>query len=255
MLRLLKKSEIEKAKAEDISMERAEGLKIAKRVDALREIQAQEEASLIKFRTSTLSQIHKDCQTEEAKLTALSYQRKELEDDVEDLRAKQHKLLQIPLDTEWDTIDDKHRHLSQMEVAISDRLEVLGKEEEKVKVKWTELFQQETRISLEHKASIKDLKEASEKRQTAELLLANANDKVAEVNEYTEAAQNNILRRETEIAKKEQDLKSFEDKLIAKDIEVNERSRKVNDQYQTLLRTIKRTEKYGNDSKRGVSQR
>lgn len=57
-MKLLSKSDVQKAKSLDRQREIDEGLKLARRVDALREIAAAEESSLAKFRIETIAKIH-----------------------------------------------------------------------------------------------------------------------------------------------------------------------------------------------------
>lgn len=59
-LRLNSKSDIAKAKAAERNQEIQEGLKISRRVDSLRELEAKEDENLQKFRTETLSSIMAD---------------------------------------------------------------------------------------------------------------------------------------------------------------------------------------------------
>ena len=60
MLKLLSKSEIDTAKNLDRSREVAEGLKLSRRVDGLRELASKEEQMLEKHRTETLASISKE---------------------------------------------------------------------------------------------------------------------------------------------------------------------------------------------------
>lgn len=59
-IRLLKKDEIAKARSVDRAAEIAEGLKISHRVDSLRELMANEESALAKFRNESISAITKE---------------------------------------------------------------------------------------------------------------------------------------------------------------------------------------------------
>lgn len=240
MIRLLTKSEIDKAKSQDIQRDRAEGLKIARAVDSLREVHSEEEASLERFRNETLSKIHEETIVKQTELKSLIIQKESLERDVEDLRQKQYQLLQLPIDNEWEKIEDKHRRLQEMEVALKDRLEVLEKEEQKIEIRRKELSQEEARITQEHEASIRDLKDAVSRKESATLLLNGANSKMDEVNQYIESSQKNILIREKEIEKLEEEYRLVKEKQDAREVEQNNRDRQIQDKYETLLRTIKR---------------
>lgn len=100
-LRLLNKSDIAKSKAQERNTEVQEGLKLARRVDGLREISAQEEQALSKFRIETLSEIGQQIAVKEK-------EREQLMREVYDLEMRREAAL-VPLDAEWEEIE-KQRH-------------------------------------------------------------------------------------------------------------------------------------------------
>ena len=92
-MRLLPKNEIQEAKATAKRQESDEGLRLAKRIDRLRETYAEEEASLEKFRVRTIAQIHEET-------TPLIEKADGLRKEIVSLEAKRKELLE-PLDKEW----------------------------------------------------------------------------------------------------------------------------------------------------------
>lgn len=78
-IRLLSKKEIDIAKAGDRAREITEGVKLAKRVDALRQIHADEEASLEQFRIKTITKIKEETEREEIKRNILANEVSRLE--------------------------------------------------------------------------------------------------------------------------------------------------------------------------------
>lgn len=137
-MRLLAKSEIDKAKAVEKKREVDEGMKLARRVDNLREIAAQEEASLLKFRQQTVATIHDEIITEQSKLDLLKAEVGSL--------AEQKVILQKPLDEEW---------------------QKLKQDREEFDAKADLLFHRENAVSLREKSVQEDKRES-------EALLANA---------------------------------------------------------------------------------
>lgn len=79
MLKLLSKNEIAKAKSEERAREIAEGLKISRKVDSLRELQADEERNLFKWRDQTLKAIGDEIDKLLRKKEKLEAEIKELE--------------------------------------------------------------------------------------------------------------------------------------------------------------------------------
>lgn len=100
-IKLLQKREIDIAKGRDRQLEVQEGLKLARRVDGLRETQAQEEKSLELFRQNTVANINTEIEKESVKLEALKADVFALEDrrrnalvPVRDLEAAAEALLE-----------------------------------------------------------------------------------------------------------------------------------------------------------------
>ena len=121
-MKLLKKSEVDKAKALDRQREIVEGSKLAARVDTLREVAATEEASLEKFRRETIAQINKEI------VSALT-RRDALQDEVKLLENLKAKAL-VPVGEAWREVnkeevrllmDDRRRQFIEREIALQER--------------------------------------------------------------------------------------------------------------------------------------
>ena len=104
-IKLLAKRDIDAAKAKERSLEVAEGLKLANRVDGLRETQAQEEASLQRFRTETIKKINEE-------ITESTAKRDSLLTEVKTLQADRERAL-IPLDKEKQEIVEERVELEE----------------------------------------------------------------------------------------------------------------------------------------------
>ena len=86
-MKLLPKSDIAKAKSVDKQREIDEGMKLAKRVDSLREVAAAEEASLKKFRSETLGAINTEITANATKRDELTQEVQSLEERKEDRKS------------------------------------------------------------------------------------------------------------------------------------------------------------------------
>jgi hypothetical protein len=95
-MKLLPKSDILAAKADEQRQKADEGARIARRVDAVRDTLAREEKTLEEFRRRKVSEI-------DAQITARRTERDTLKNEVSQL-AKQRKELQKPLDREWEEV-------------------------------------------------------------------------------------------------------------------------------------------------------
>lgn len=90
-IKLLKKDEIANAQNLDKAREISEGLKISRRVDSLRELQANEEAKLQLFRSESLAAIQKDIAVIDAKREMKMGELKALEEKAKQELSKTEK--------------------------------------------------------------------------------------------------------------------------------------------------------------------
>ncbi len=81
-MRLMKKSEVEKLKILERKREQDEGLKLARRVDSLRELAANEESKYTKFRDGMIGEIQKQINEKQAELDALERMIKNLKSNL-----------------------------------------------------------------------------------------------------------------------------------------------------------------------------
>lgn len=234
-MRLLKKSEIDSAKAGDRKRDIDEGSKLAKRVDALREAQATEEASLEKFRRETIAHINEE-------IISKTYERDSLSKEVYDLEDRK-KIALLPLDSEWlevkakqDELTEYAQKLNQEKLMLIQSKKDFDIEEDKQKV-------EKRRISDERNRSIKSLTETETNREESVKVLTK-NKRVLEETEE-------LLRREERKAKaKEKALQSAEVILRQKEKKLEEREKDINnqniflaDQRKTLERAFNRLKK------------
>jgi len=105
-MKLLQKSDIAVAKARDASREVSEGLKLTRRVDALRELRLSEEKKLEDWRRETLETIQAEITSLNSKKEALQSQISTLESKIAELSPKmateRHALIELDKElTKW----------------------------------------------------------------------------------------------------------------------------------------------------------
>lgn len=98
-MKLLTKKEIDQRKAAEQTREVDEGRKLAKSIASLREIRANEEASLERFRRENVTKIHEE-------ITKYAEERNALAKEVGDLK-KEREELKKPLDEEWERLEEE----------------------------------------------------------------------------------------------------------------------------------------------------
>lgn len=102
-----------------------EGIKLARKVDALRETLQKEEQNALKYKSATLDEIQKQI---EEKMKNRDYLKKEnLEREVAKLEEKREKLL-IPLDKEYAKLEERTEGIKKLETEVN----LMKEKEEKI---------------------------------------------------------------------------------------------------------------------------
>jgi len=234
-MKLLTKSEQSKAKALEKNREIQEGLKLAKRVDALREISAQEDKALKEFRKNSLAEISKEISKEASK-------KEELEKEVKELEDRKTEALK-PLDLEWDKVKVAKEELTRKEATLLNGIEGYKAEYEEINRRNKDISNKEA-----HLATVADI--AHDKHDEAEKLLKSAREQALaskKVSEETEREAktliNNALEKEKYIINREKAISVKEEELRNKEIELAKQVIAIRDREATLERNIKRLKK------------
>lgn len=232
-MKLLTKQEIQGLKARERLQEIQEGKKLASTVDALRQVRADEEKALERFRVETLSTIHTQVSEEEKKLALL----KSEVSIAEDRRAK----ALIPLTEEAKRIEEEKESLGKLSEEVSEREVSLKKKEKAYDELSRELEQEKKRIESERTRSIQSLEEAEQKKKEAHNTLLNAKKIESEAEKEKEVVMKDLQERSQAILNRENENKLREDRMTRREIEQNRREIALNDKYNTFIRTEERT--------------
>lgn len=235
MLRLLKKSEIDSAKVADQQRLASEGMKLAKRVDNLRETAADEEAALSKFRVETISHINAEILLETKKKNLLVKEVSDLED--------RKRIALVPLDEEWQKVNIRKDELTEYAVSLNEDKSLFEDERKDFEVETERLAVEKKRIEAERKQSVKSLAQAEEYRENSSHALKEAEAIRGEAEQFKKLILQEVSQRDAEAAAKERDLNIREEYLMAREMAVTKKEQEVNDKYETLLRTTKRNGK------------
>lgn len=234
-MRLLSKTEINKAKSIDRQREVDEGLKLAKRVDSLREIISSEESSLEKFRVETLSKIQEDI---DAEITKRNYLKRE----VQELQKDKIEALK-PLTLEWETLrieqesfKDKLQKLYVWSSDLTDKSSKLDKMEK-------DLLLKENQISIKYKEADEFLQEAVNLKTEASRNSQSASNILRTAQNEAEVIYTKSKEREKWMDEREERIFNKEEQLRGQEIELAKRLSQLVDREKTLERNIKRTKK------------
>jgi hypothetical protein len=231
-MRLLPKSEIHKLKAEAQKQSIDEGVKLAKRVDRLREVASEEEASLARFRTETLASINKD-------IVELDEQKSTLTGEIKHLFEVRNELL-VPLDAEWDKVSEEKERLVKQQEALEGAKTALERERN-ANIEITTNLKKETNLVAIKKGEIEDNLNQSrllkgELKQMAEVARL---DKIRNDREYKQRLDLMIIREQQYESKKEW-VKIKEAEIRKEKSDLVKEWRLLKDRQETLERSIKR---------------
>lgn len=232
MMKLLTKNEIEKQKGIERKMEIDEGAKLARKVDALREITAKESVERDKFRLASLEKIRTE-------ITDATKERDDILAEIETLKTRRAVLME-PLDAEWARIRNREQKVVDIEKEIESKKALLNKKEEELTARQEALATAERRISQAETLANDNLRKTSAERQEAQTTLAKAQDVRKEADQYHADRTQDVASREAEVAVRERVVAIKQAQIIEDRKELEDRERAVNDKYETLLRTIKR---------------
>lgn len=213
-----------------------EGVKLARKVDTIRETLVEEGGNLQRFRTETVAIVQAD-------IDRYLRAKEELIGEVRTLEKRRSDAL-IPVDAEWEKIRLVADKMTKRELAIVLDRERLTEREREIEASEKETLNEKgratdlRRMASEHLVSadetLKEAREASaEMRNKAQVVLFAAELKEREV----DLKEKEIKKREDEVAKTKQ-------RQTAKDQEQAMHDRTIKDKYETLERTIKRISKH-----------
>lgn len=231
-MRLLPKSEVDKAKASDRQREIDEGKKLATKVDTLRELHAEEEKGLEQFRQKTVKQIREE-------IDPLIAQKEALTSDISELEHTR-KMLLVPLDAKWEEVnaaqtlcDEREADLATKEGDFNSRRALLVAEERELHIEKERVVDERERSKEMVASSGRILDEANQ-------TLVDARAKASVVLQGAQLRHDEAIARELRVAAQERDNSMVSEHLRGWDNDLVNRERALKDRYETLLRTAKR---------------
>ena len=235
MIKLLSKSEIDKAKNADKAKEIAEGLKISRKVDSLRELMADEEKALEKFRSESLSAISKEIEEKNS-------EKIKLENEVRELRRE--------IMSESKLTREERHNLEQLKEVLIKKEEELGKKSQEIDLKEIDIAialknsAEDEKRAQNHREIAENLhKKAEEEKNEADLIKQRAQKIEDNINNYKQETENLFVIREIAISQKEQDLILQEEENKKLEQELNKEKIQLADQRATLERALERLRK------------
>ncbi len=231
-MKLLSKNEFDKAKAAEQMASVQEGAKLAKRIDNLREVASEEEASLEKFRRETIGNIHVQITTEIQK-------RDNLTKEVSDLEDRKKSAL-VPLTEEWDKVRAYSRSLDADRESLDSYNNALGARQIAVadRERGTEAGLKRAEDREAHSADL--LKKSVQDREGAVQAIESARLLKRESEEAARLVKVELTHREELVASREESATLKETDISAREKKLADGLRLLRDQEEMLARDLKR---------------
>jgi mRNA-degrading endonuclease YafQ of YafQ-DinJ toxin-antitoxin module len=229
-MRLLAKSDITKAKANEQRQTIDEGVKLAKRIDNLREVVATEEEKLEQFRSETVSAIYKDIRKAEVKRDALFVEIGKLQSEL--------KIMRLPLDAEWDEVRKEQKDIEFQRSEITNKLKLVNDAEKHAEYLVKEAKTVDVIANTRNDVAKKLLKEAEAKHEEAEETLDRARKADNEATVLYEKMMKELTHRDMECATRERGVTMKEEQLNARETELANGWRLLEDRKATLERSL-----------------
>lgn len=206
-MKLLPKSEVEKARAADKQREINEGSKLAKKIDNLREVVVEEEEALELFRKETIKRIYEE-------ITVEAQKRDNLKKEVTDLETRKRIALE-PLDQQWGELKEAQRSFEEVKTQHLSWADTVGQRE--VAIGNREQGAQEllTRAQLANAICDARLLETGEAQNKAKLALEAAENIKGDAVRVKEEVESYLTSRETNVAVREASV-TMKESLIEK---------------------------------------
>lgn len=231
-MRLLDKKQIDSQKAVERSRDVQEGLKLARRVDSLREIQAREEKTLQEYRTKTLATIHEEISKETERRDALKKEVKVLED--------RKKEALKPLTEELKRIEDQNKVLLEAQRAdIESEGHALARTRERTATESRLAALEKRRAASERERSRAGLLEAESARKEARDVLQEARGIRDSAVQLKKEVEKELRERDVQMASRERDLGLREEENTKERAALAEEWKLLDDRKQMLARALK----------------
>ena len=234
-MKLLDKQTITTLKGTERKGEIDEAVKLAKKIDLLRETSSSEETKLAQFRAESLARVKTD-------IDRLITEKTTLSSEISSLQAERTRLM-IPLDKEWDKLNEKQKELQNLEKKMQDKelfVETLSKS---LQITSETLKVEEARISDLKKDTTKKLAEVDSYNKEAEKLLKDTESQTQIILKAFQTRQDALGRKESDVEYREVDIKNQLAQIETEKRGIIEEKIRLRDREQTLEREIIRNNK------------
>lgn len=234
-MRLLPKSELDKKKAQEQRIEVEEGVKLARRVDNLREVIAEEEAKRIKYRDTQLELIANEIKAASSRLISI-------EQEVSKAEERRQAALK-PLDEEWASVTASKEAVEAQAREVNQRAQAVTGAQNAANEARDEAQRLLSDARIKDAFSNTRFQESENKHQAARDALSGAQAIERRAKNLAAAQEVDIIHRVQLVAQREKRATIKETELAAEKKRLSELSLHLRDREQMLERDIMRTKK------------
>lgn len=234
-MKLLPKSEIVRAKATAKKQEIDEGLKLARRIDNLREVAAQEEQNLARFRERELKRIN-------GEITQQTAIRDGLKGEVGELRREKARGLK-EVEQEWAAISQAQDRLQEREESCKEREKSATDQTRKARDVAKRAQGILARANTKDELATGKLLDASKANQEAQKALKVAQKAKADALEFEKGMTKHLTHRDMVASARERDITIKEDRIKGERAELDKEWALLKDRKDAFYREIKRHKK------------
>ncbi len=211
-MRLLPKNELNQAKAAEQKLKIEEGLKIAHRVDVVRQTLLAEEAGLEKFRRETMAKIHEET-------VRLLQKVEDLKGEVGQLETRRAEALK-PLDNEWAALAEAKKQFNVDLQDLNEKSVVVAEREKQAAKAVKQASDALTRAATRDDVSREKLNEANAYHREAKRARKAALTVEAKAKALSEAMEAELTHRDMEAAARERSVTMKEATLNERETEL-----------------------------------
>lgn len=231
-MKLLDKKTVNTDLARDRKAQIDEGIKLATKVDVLRETVVKEEGNLQRFRTETVAAV-------QVEIDGYIRQKDNLKTEISVLEENK-RVLEIPLTDKWADVHDAEAKLLKEKQVWVEKSDIL-------KLREDEVEREERSVEMEKGKAIDLNHLASQNFARSESTLKSAHEEAADMRNRAQIVLSSAELRELAVKEKEEEVEKREIEVTlawehtrAKETDLAHRERRLKDGWETLERTIKR---------------
>jgi alkylhydroperoxidase/carboxymuconolactone decarboxylase family protein YurZ len=237
-MKLLSKLEAQLAQNSEKRVEVEAGLKLAKKVDELREMNSKEEQNLEKFKNETSKIVQKQIDDLIMKKNALDYEVRVLEG--------KNKLLKKPFEDEWESISNKTiMDLENMDASLKRREGEVSKTEIELYERTRLFFAEQNSLRDKLRIAEQNADETTRKLKEVDEIWTNSKLRESEVNRTLDFKLKDMAEREANVASQERDFAIREDAIMSASKTLAQREKFINDKYKQLAKSVEEQKKKG----------